>query len=369
MSNTMPIPTRLSAAVLALGLLGGALPAAAVSVNPGLNDTQLANALAPVMQFAGGETRFPISIESFYQHSVLKDKFGNILKSYPKTVTEMTTVTGTNLGNKDDYYLDIDASADGANYDGNAPIYAHVVKYSKNGVNYREAQFAALYGYNDCEMFRSHSKKFVWDKMSKYNFAWCNFGRHPGDWEHMSVRINAATGEVTDVYMNAHGKQQRLAPKDVTWVNNRPKVYVAQNSHGTHPGTEFYSSSTIIDSDWSWASSGFATPAGLYSLKVGDLTDNNGKTWDTSGKVRMLATADGSSPTNPITEFPGRWGRINVDNTNVQSPRGNVPHVKDGDMVGLATFIFKASPLLNDYKTGTGPSGPWQTGWWDGEDN
>ena len=74
----------------------------------------------------------------------------------------------------------------------------------------------------------------------------------------------------------------------------------------------------------------------------------------------MLATSDGSSPTNPITEFPGRWGRINVDNTNVQSPRGNVPHVKDSDMVGLATFIFKASPQLNSYKTGTGPSGPWR---------
>ncbi|MDK2125059.1 Vps62-related protein [Parachitinimonas caeni] len=348
--------------------LVAALPAAAVTVNPGMNDTELANALAPIMRFASEETNFPVSIETFYQNSILKDKNGNVLKAYPKTVAEITTITGTDLRRKDDFYLDNNATTYGTTYDANAPIYANVVSYTKDGHAYREVHYSMLFGYNGCEMFRAHTKRYTWDSMTKTNFEWCNFGRHPGDWEHMSVRIDAQSGEVTDIFLNAHGKQGQLSPNEIDWSYNRPRVYVARNSHGTHSEDRFYSSSTIINDDWSWTSRGIVTPAGLYELYVGDVTDNHGKTWDTFGRVRVLATTDGSTPTHPITQFPGRWGRINVDNTKVQDPEGNIYYVEDADLANLATTLFKYTNLLDDYRLGTGPIGPWQNPWWKGED-
>ncbi|MBB5017759.1 hypothetical protein HNQ59_001029 [Chitinivorax tropicus] len=346
-----PLRMTTLAALMVLPSLGQA-----AKVDPNLSDVQLAKQLAPIMQFHPEEKHFPTSIEYFYKHSVLKDKNGNILRSYPQSPDQFA-----HLATNSDDYLDLDDNARNVSYSAQAPLYAHVVRYNKNGTDYREVQYTMLFAYNDCEMFRAFTYKWVWDSSTKTNFAWCNFGRHEGDWEHASVRINAKTGEVTDVYTNAHGKQSRHAPKDISWNGNRPKIYIAQNAHGTHPSSDIFSYATVIDSDWSWASSG-VTPAGLRELKVVDVTDDGGISWDTQNVVQLLND-------HPITNYTGRWGLLNMDNTNVKMPSRNIPHVNDDHMEAVGQAIMKYTKLLNDYKVGTGPRGSWTTGWWDGEDN
>lgn len=343
-------------------------------------DDQLARKYAPIIRFHPNEDHFPVDMITFYRNSSLRNAKGQLLVSSPQTEGPIASASSVD---KEDY-LDLEDRVyaggpttlnnggslppivalmpplDG--YNPGVPMYAHVVSYTKNGVAYHEIVYSMLFAYNGCEMFRAGTKKYVWDSMTKTTFRWCNFGRHEGDWEHVTVRVNAGTGQVTDVYTNAHGKKAVHGPGDFQWRDHRPIVYVGQSSHGTYARAGTWHYETIIDADWGWAISGIAIPKGLYQLDVVDVTADGGHEWDTQGSVRLIEEA------RAITKFRGRWGLNKLNNARVQDPEGNIPYVEDLAMRDTAQALFDYTSKLDQYRYGSGPNAPWTADWfWYGE--
>lgn len=345
-------------------------------------DDKLIRKYAPIIRFHPNEDHFPVDMVTFYRNSSLRNASGQLLVSSPQTEGPIAgassvdkedyldladkvyagevTMTTTNSGGFPMPVLHLTPPMDG--YNAGAPMYAHVVSYTKDGVAYYEIVYSMLFAYNGCEMFRSGTKRYVWDSMTHTTFRWCNFGRHEGDWEHVTVRVNAATGQVTDVYTNAHGTKDAHGRDDFQWRNYHPIVYVGQSSHGTYAHADTWHYETIIDADWGWAISGIAIPAGLYELDVVDVTADGGREWDSQGSVRLIGDA------RAITRFRGRWGLNRLNNAQVQDPEGNVPYVEDLDMMDTAQALFDYTDELEKYRYGSGPNAPWTADWfWNGE--
>ncbi|AUX22522.1 uncharacterized protein SOCEGT47_030250 [Sorangium cellulosum] len=344
-------------------------------------DDRLIRKYAPIVRFHPDEDHFPVDMITFYRNSSLRNASGQLLLSEPQTEGP---IAGASSADKEDY-LDLAARVyagevtmttspggfpmpgmtvtppmDG--YNAGAPMYAHVVDYTKDGVAYHEIVYSMLFAYNGCEMFRAGTKDDWWDSMTYTTFRWCAFGRHEGDWEHVTVRVNAATGQVTDVYTNAHGRKDAHGRDDFEWRNNHPIVYVGLSSHGTYAHADTWHYETIIDADWGWAISGIAIPAGLYKLDVVDVTADGGHEWDSQRSVRLIGDA------RAITRFRGRWGLNRLDNAQVQDPEGNVPYVEDLAMRDTAQALFDYTDELERYRVGSGPNAPWTADWfWNGE--
>ena len=142
-----------------------------------------------------------------------------------------------------------------------------------------------------------------------FNGAHYGFADHVGDWEHISIRLNADRSDWVALFTSSHENKD---PRK-QW---HPKA-VVQSTDGQHP--------TIYSS---WHSHACGVVAGVYN--VGGVVDDKfgkGKSWKTWKNVIEIEPPFRDPPLNHQywTCFNGRWGqRISLT---VPSPTG--PMLKD----------------------------------------
>lgn len=105
------------------------------------------------------------------------------------------------------------------------PLYVNAkeVLNSSGRVEALELNYLTLYAYN-----------------GHYNVFGMAIGAHTGDWEHVTVRLDAATGRTLGMYYHAHRNHDGVwlpaeaMPRDSAG-SGRPVAYVAFHGHGCYP--------------------------------------------------------------------------------------------------------------------------------------
>ena len=194
------------------------------------------NEHAPVLRFAGQESRLPSSVDWYLRQTTLRFHHNNCgdCEVVPRNVTQQH-LTGfwhnkkkgffSGCGHKNDpvqitsdaidqdhhFFLELlDHGARNGNGDASDwVVYGHVYPGVFGGVN---VQYWFFYPYSDA---------FTTDN-------------HEGDWESIQVQRNA-NGDVVRVMMAAHGHPIYYAPGEVTWSSGRhPVVWVADGTHASY---------------------------------------------------------------------------------------------------------------------------------------
>jgi hypothetical protein len=190
---------------------------------------------------------------------------------------------------------------------------------------------------------------------------WCDIqffdelGRHYGDWECVTLRVDNRTDELISVYMSRHAGGQWITRGNnfeqiLQFDGTHPQVYAAVHSHA------HYSTPGAHDYYRAWEKDYFF---GTASVDLRDLTDGDGPVFSTylPGKYLIISSA---LPGYPVTEpewlqFPGRWGQYERLSDDFRLPDSPIP---------VYTYT----------EVGSGPSGPamktsWERGdsseyWW-----
>lgn len=114
-------------------------------------------------------------------------------------------------------------------------------------------------------------------------------GAHEGDWEHITVRLDASWRRIQKVFFAAHDAEGRWhEPKDLQFSHEtHPVVYSARYGHASYP------------------------TAGLQSrgMLPADRTADGGAIWQTWLSFKIIAGPDGLRSDLAWLDFAGRWGR------------------------------------------------------------
>lgn len=144
--------------------------------------------------------------------------------------------------------------------------YAHVFPAVGGGVN---IQYWFAYPYNDLNVL--------------------GVGKHEGDWEHVTVRVDATGSTIERMYYSAHNAEGRwFDPNEISTVGgDRPVVYSATRSHASYPtaGTQ---------------SRPFPLPD--------DETEANEQPWDCQLSLVNVGECAHPFPEGRWIRFNGRWG-------------------------------------------------------------
>lgn len=168
-------------------------------------------------------------------------------------------------------------------------------------------------------------------------------GRHYGDWEHVSVRVVHATGELVGVYLSRHSGGEWIAGAQLDglgYAGTRPIVYAARDSHAHYPsaGTHYYLRPWSLD-------------AGICTAAV-DLED-----WTAEGGHALLlhdpahhqvvcSDLPGHTPEIPgWLLYDSRWGQYE-----------RLTYTYEFPIVELGVYDYQ--------EVGSGPSGPAQKDAW-----
>jgi hypothetical protein len=345
-------------------------------VSTSLTKQAMAAALAPTFYFHPDEQYLPVTMDEFVSHSSLKSSSGAVISSSLASVSALAQATTGSSGE----HLEVNSSWASSTGDlSGATIYYNFVEHD----GYVDFLYSFLTPYQGCQGMRVKTQKWSWSSFSwkkeTSNFAMCNLGRHYGDWEHATVRVNSSTGEVVSVITNAHGDSAAHAPGDVTWSSTHPRIYVALNTHGTYV-TEGYHTLWDLGGDTSiWEEIGMEALLDAHGIadnvtdvKVVDLTTTDDLLDSSGGSFQTL---DSSAYTlqrigctgGPYCKFMGSWG-TDLDNSDIDGSVGDIPYVDDADFTAVVQDVADLG-VIDDYLSGDAPTGVFTHGWWTaGED-
>jgi hypothetical protein len=161
---------------------------------------------------------------------------------------------------------------------------------------------------------------------------WSQIGRHYGDWEQVTVRVDNRSKQLISVYMSRHGGGQSFFRTRFPEFNGtNPRIYVAKYSHAHYPTAGVHDYERVYETEWFGAT---------QSVDLRDLTNGSGAVFSASlpGKYRIISSAvPGSGVTEPDwLQFQGRWGQYER----------------------LQEDIYYIFPLYTWYEVGAGPTGP-----------
>lgn len=190
---------------------------------------------------------------------------------------------------------------------------------------------------------------------------WCDIqffdqlGRHYGDWEYVTLRVDNRTKKLSSVYMSRHAGGQWITSGNnfeqiLQFDGTHPQIYVALHSHA------HYSTPGAHDYYRAWEKD---YVVGTASVDLRDMTDGEGPVFSTylPGKYRIISSAlPGYQVTEPEwLQFQGRWGQ----------------YVRNSDDFYIPNTPF---PVHTYTEVGSGPTGPamkssWTRGdsgknWW-----
>jgi len=204
----------------------------------------LVDSFRPLLLFHPHETYFPISIDRYLRHSTLTEDVVVVeidsrrgdgddgrtkRRSSPSSFWNVGTLTTANICTA---YTDAAATtlrlkrshrarAAGSQSD-DAPMYARVSETNSEFI----ISYTFLYAFNE-----PYRVLRFWE-----------VGAHDCDIEHVTMRIDRDTRELTHVFFSAHGSADGLwlDASSVSRVGSRPLVYVAVGSHATYPSAGTY---------------------------------------------------------------------------------------------------------------------------------
>lgn len=239
-----------------------------------------------------------------------------------------------------------------------APVYVKTFTYT----THIDLKYIFFYPLNGFQVFRVGILHIFATK--KRNFEWARFARHEGDWEHVTVRLDASGQKLLGVFYGQHG--------DSVWVEDpplvddtHPVVMSALNSHASYPTSETFTLDTILNppglSPIGWLKAADTTsidalvtydpPQPLYSVVQ----------WVPYANANQLIILDNNPDAEKWLSFKGRWGPPNLDNTHIDCPPP-LPEDTQDDLFNWAKIgqIF----IPSKYLYGDGPVSPQQQGWW-----
>lgn len=217
---------------------------------------ELAKLYKPLFVFSKEEQYYPCSVEFIISQSQLY-KGDELIKNFGELTPEILSENGgDNLKlHEDSYNGQISV----------APIYYFIRSSDK----FIDIVYFLYFAYN-----------------GPFNILGKKVGAHDTDLEHVVVRLDSLTQQVTSIYYSAHGSEGKWVMKDdVKFVSTSPIVYIAKYSHAMYP-----------DEGYQWRCMGFAN----------DKTDF-GLSWTTS--ILTCVKDD-----NPIwVKYTGKWSRDGID--------------------------------------------------------
>lgn len=255
---------------------------------------QLTDRYCPIVHLSSHEQYRPTSIDEYLSQVSLYDKNGHVVTKYPEVNQEIISTA------QPDDYLQIE------NRDvrhGNLSIAPFYVRFTKVGTNneYFDIEYWFFYAFNGPSSIGVRLD--IGHKRPTLRAQIPPFGEHQGDWEHVTVRINAQTSELFAIYTAEHGWGTWHWPNKIPMSGTRPIVYSAVNSHATytHIGKEMIKSKKLGVKE-------FGFVIGLI-----DSTDENGLKWDPlddgAGVNVASVNVDGLSFQPQLwTKFHGHWG-------------------------------------------------------------
>ena len=355
-----------------------------LTVSTSLSDQELAETFRPYWYFHPNEEYFPVSYEFLIQNAALIDSNGNTVKA------EGSMSSAADLANysfnEDGDWLDINDT--GKNGDlASAKTYVRILEDD----TYKYITYSLVYGFNGCYTFRMRYEYYTtWPvtNKKKRNFPWCNFGRHYYDAEKITVKIRKSDGYFMSLTTASHGNEDEHTYNDITWTNTyRPRIYVAVNTHGTYVEEATFIQETILDLDanfYSWGGWSWLGTMGLFVeimdtstgkilwLKGVDTTTNDDfigglgshTIWDvTTGDIEILTEA------STLTAYSGTFGQESIDNSNVQSPTGNITNFTDSKLKSLGQEAVDNNMVPDAFMDGSNGPGIWSKGWFDYTEN
>jgi Vacuolar protein sorting-associated protein 62 len=240
----------------------------------------------------------------------------------------------------------------------NAPVYVKSFTYD----THIDIKYIFFYPFQGFQTFRVGILRGFSTK--KRNFEWARFGRHEGDWEHITVRLGPDL-RLLGVFYAQHG--------DSVWVEQpplvdgtHPIVLSALNSHASYWSADTFTQDHVLH------------PPGLLPigwLKASDTTITDGLVvyqppqplynlveWMPYHQpAQQLINLDANAAAAPWLDFLGRWGPAQLDNTHIDRPP-KMPEDAQDYLFDWAKILKIALP--EKYLYGEGPRSPKQQGWW-----
>lgn len=302
---------------------------------------------APLVYFHPYETYLPSSVADFRQ-------FSTIYSANHEVIGPATN----NLGNlsKHDYLSYESNELRGLPLENKhviAPVYTHIKHYDDHP--FIDIQYFFFYTYNGCVYFRVGYKHGF--SQRKRNVPICNFGRHQGDWEHVTVRVDPH-GEFMRLFVSQHGGGEWYAADQIQWYDTHPVIYPSLHSHANFVREEIRTQAELPISGIPFISS-------INWIKFVDVTSLNGtrrypwmpqrdfspvwRTW----QHQQLKIVSGDED---WLQFKGYWGK-KLDNRSPSQP----PNM-DGTVEKEIQFWAKAAIHLGfldeRYLQGRAPQTP-----------
>eukprot|EP00455_Lapot_gusevi_P015188 TRINITY_DN1766_c0_g1_i6.p1 TRINITY_DN1766_c0_g1~~TRINITY_DN1766_c0_g1_i6.p1 ORF type:complete len:410 (-),score=176.87 TRINITY_DN1766_c0_g1_i6:177-1331(-) len=224
-----------------------------------------------------------------------------------------------------------------------APIYVHTVEKA----THNEIIYMGFWAWNWCQGFewKKINWKFRWDT---YYFHYCDFAKHEGDWEFVSVRVSKDWSTPLKIFLSAHGDANPTDLSSVAWEGSHPVVYSARNSHAFYTHTGFHHQAEV--------------DLKVRKIKIGDKIED-GPRWNTQNHIVDVDT------TKPAwLSFGGDWG-FNY-NFKARGASSTAPGEVKYFLQHLVNLLGKIQKVGDKMKLGprTGPTAPakqnfWQANW------
>jgi len=244
-----------------------------------------------------------------------------------------------------------------------APVYVKTFTYP----THIDIKYIFFHPFQGFQTFRTGILRGFSTK--KRNFEWARFGRHEGDWEHITVRLNAADLRLRGVFYGQHG--------DSVWVEQpplvdetHPVVLSALNVHASYWTADTFTKDHVLH------------PPGLLPvgwLKASDTTVSDGLVvyhppqplytaveWTPyKGSGQQLINLDDNAAAAAWLDFKGRWGPPKLDNTHIDRPP-KLPENAENYLFDWAKILRFKIPEKFFY--GEGPRSPKEQGWWNAKE-
>jgi len=323
---------------------------------------------APTFYLNAYDNHRPTSVEKFLAQTSLMDAGGHVIavEATPEVMAAHAS-GGSYLAPADGKFPTADnefESGDAVVDSGtaglgrvDAPVYVKVFDDGKHV----DLKYFTFYAWNGFQA--SQAGILTGQETTPYNFAWAQFSRHYGDWEHVTVRITEDHSRIIGVYYSQHsGGQWTTHP---SMDGTHPISYVGWNSHANYPTAGIHEIKTTLP------------PPGIPPvswLKAVDITTNsgafavyhkpvkfypNGVIWTPWRSDRQLVQLDHDAKAAQWLTFEGRWGPKRT--TKIEAPP-NLPGNAHELLKSLAEKS-KSTGDLDQYLHEDGPLGPSELNW------
>ncbi len=198
----------------------------------------------------------------------------------------------------------------------------------------------------------------------------CNLAIHEGDWENVTITLNADRTAVDTVYLSAHGDGNWMPASAVDFRGAHPYVYAALNSHALYARDVGFAANATITHPLldkvlgiEWFQIGDILSTETYTLQD-PLDGRRAFDFDVSQAIAFLDDFDSAA----MKSFDAPWGKT-VDAKTIL----DLPEIADGPIESILktalNIAVKYAPELQDKSNGDAPTTPWTRGNWSSFDD